>query len=184
MAVAMIASLSACGKKDEEQTSQTTTSATEEADKTTTDAEDTDNDPTSGDDESKGSDNTCVKLTDAILNSGIEFGATMQMEDETMLTDVNGYDLNLFDEYSVVQQMMSVHLIEIVVVKPAEGKMSDALEMLEKRKKTLKENAAFYEAQKQAADATVVGSKDGYAYLICDVSADKAEEALLKAMSE
>lgn len=125
----------------------------------------------------------CQKLTDAVLkSSSLAEVATMQVEDETMLADVLNYDVSLFDEYSVVMHLMSSHLIEISVVKPAEGKAQDVLDFFKKRKEQLINEVAFYPAQQENAENTVTGEKDGYAYLLCGFDSAEMEEALLKAI--
>ena len=93
-----------------------------------------------------------------------------------------GYDLSLFSEYSVTMHMMSAHLIELTIAKPAEGKEEAALEHLNNRMNQLKTEVAFYPEQQETADQTVVGSVGGYVYLLCCNDAAKAEEALIAAI--
>ncbi len=194
LAGAMILSISSCGKKNEETTTpaattpaETTTEATTTEAETTTETEAateeaTDTSVPENEDSAEAETNDCVKLVNAVLNSGIEFGATALVEDEELLADVMGYDLDLIDEYGVATALMSVHLIEIAVVKPAEGKMEDVLKMFNERKEKLINELAFYPAQVEAAEKTVIGSKGEYAYLICDNSAAEAEEKLIEAI--
>ena len=202
LAGAMILSISSCGKKNEETTTpaatttaettaETTTEATTEA--TTTEAETTteteaateeatDTSVPENEDSAEAETNDCEKLVNAVLNSGIEFGATALVEDEEWLSEGMGYNLDLIDEYGVATALMSVHLIEIAVIKPAEGKMEDVIAMLNERKQKLLDEVAFYPAQVEAAEKTVVGSKGEYAYLICDTSAAEAETKLIEAI--
>ncbi len=194
LAGAMILSISSCGKKNEETTTpaattpaETTTEATTTEAETTTETEAateeaTDTSVPENEDSAEAETNDCEKLVNAVLNSGIEFGATALVEDKEMLADVMGYDLDLIDEYGVATALMSVHLIEIAVVKPAEGKMEDVLKMFNERKEKLINELAFYPAQVEAAEKTVIGSKGEYAYLICDNSAAEAEEKLIEAI--
>ena len=194
LAGAMILSISSCGKKNEETTTpaattpaETTTEATTTEAETTTETEAateeaTDTSVPENEDSAEAETNDCEKLVNAVLNSGIEFGATALVEDEELLSDVMGYDLDLIDEYGVATALMSVHLIEIAVVKPAEGKMEDVLKMFNERKEKLINELAFYPAQVEAAEKTVIGSKGEYAYLICDNSAAEAEEKLIEAI--
>ena len=202
LAGAMILSISSCGKKNEETTTpaatttaettaETTTEATTEA--TTTEAETTteteaateeatDTSVPENEDSAEAETNDCEKLVNAVLNSGIEFGATALVEDEEWLSEGMGYNPVLIDEYGVATALMSVHLIEIAVIKPAEGKMDDVIAMLNERKQKLLDEVAFYPAQVEAAEKTVVGSKGEYAYLICDNSAAEAEAKLIEAI--
>ncbi len=194
LAGAMILSISSCGKKNEETTTpaattpaETTTEATTTEAETTTETEAateeaTDTSVPENEDSAEAETNDCEKLVNAVLNSGIEFGATALVEDKELLADVMGYDLDLIDEYGVATALMSVHLIEIAVVKPAEGKMEDVLKMFNERKEKLINELAFYPAQVEAAEKTVIGSKGEYAYLICDNSAAEAEEKLIEAI--
>ncbi|MCM1335498.1 MAG: DUF4358 domain-containing protein [Bacteroides sp.] len=127
----------------------------------------------------------CQRLTDAALNvPSLEEVATMQVDDDALLTDVMNYDLSLFEEYSVVTHLMSAHLIEITVAKPAEGKAKDALDLLEKRKDELINVVAFYPEQQENAAATIVGSKGDYVYLLCGFDSAEMEKALLAAIGE
>ena len=194
LAGAMILSISSCGKKNEETTTpaattpaETTTEATTTEAETTTETEAateeaTDTSVPENEDSAEAETNDCEKLVNAVLNSGIEFGATALVEDKELLADVMGYDLDLIDEYGVATALMSVHLIEIAVVKPAEGKMEDVLKMFNERKEKLINELAFYPAQVEAAEKTVIGSKGEYAYLICDNSAAEAEAKLIEAI--
>lgn len=198
LAGAMILSISSCGKKNEETTTPAATTTAETTAETTTEAttteaettteteaateEATDTSVPENEDSAEAETNDCEKLVNAVLNSGIEFGATALVEDEEWLADGMGYNLDLIDEYGVATALMSVHLIEIAVIKPAEGKMDDVIAMLNERKQKLLDEVAFYPAQVEAAEKTVVGSKGEYAYLICDNSAAEAETKLIEAI--
>ena len=171
LTAALLVSAAGCGTKaEEETTTTTTTTVAEESIDTTTEAEV---------EEAPAANFTCTELTDVILNSGVELPAVGPVEDEAILTDVLSYDLSLFEEYSVIMHMMSAHLIEITVAKPAAGKEDAALEFVNNRMNQLKTEVAFYPEQQETADQTVVGSAGGYVYLICCSDAAKAEEALL-----
>ena len=188
LTAALITSITGCGKKNEEETTTTTTTTVAD----TTVAEDTDVEDIVDTEEEVDEDDTaddavagdvsCQTLADAVINSGVEFPAIGLVEDEAILKDVMGYDLSLFSEYSVTMHMMSAHLIELTIVKPAEGKEDAALEHLTNRMNQLKTEVAFYPEQHETADQTVVGSAGGYVYLLCCNDAAKAEEALLAAI--
>ena len=107
----------------------------------------------------------------------------MFVDDPDMVKDMLGYDMADAEEYSIVTHLISAHLVEITVIKVKDGKMDGVMEMLNKRKDDLLNNVAFYPAQVEAAEATVVGNKNGYAYLICDANAAQAETALLEAIA-
>ena len=78
--------------------------------------------------------------------------------------------------------MMSAHLIELTIVKPAEGQKDAALEHLNNRMNQLKTEVAFYPEQQETADQTVVGEAGDYLYLLCCKDAAKAADALKAAV--
>ncbi len=193
LTAALITTAAACGsKKEEEATTTTTAATTAAAEETTSEAEDIPEEEIIEDEaadeavEDDAADTSaelsCQSLTDVVLNSGVEFPAIGLVEDEEILKDVLGYDLSLFDEYSVTMHMMSAHLIEITIVKPAKGQKDAALEHLNNRMNQLKTEVAFYPAQQETADQTVVGEAGDYLYLLCCNDAAKAEEALKAAV--
>ena len=176
LTAALITSAVACGSNKEEETTTTTTVA----DAVVEDNADEDIADEPADDEA--ADLSCQELADVVINSGVEFPAIGLVEDEAIIKDVMGYDLSLFSEYSVTMHMMSAHLIELTIAKPAEGKEEAALEHLNNRMNQLKTEVAFYPEQQETADQTVVGSVGGYVYLLCCNDAAKAEEALIAAV--
>jgi len=188
LTAALITSAASCGSANEETTTTTTTTVTEAAPEDTT-AADTEAEEEVVEDETTEDTATAggaQAYADIILNSGVEFPAIGLVEDEAILTDVLGYDLSLFSEYSVTMHMMSAHLIEVTVAKPAEGKEAAALEFVNNRMNQLKTEVAFYPEQQETADQTVVGSftnaaGENYVYLICCNDAAKAQETLLAA---
>ena len=191
LTAALITSVAACGSSNDEETTTTTTTVADttvseeadvEAENTEIAEDDTVEDDNTAADDTAASDVSCQTLADAVINSGVEFPAIGLVEDEAILKDVMGYDLSLFSEYSVTMHMMSAHLIELTIAKPAEGQEEAALEHLTNRMNQLKTEVAFYPEQQETADQTVVGSAGGYVYLLCCNDAAKAEEALLAAI--
>ncbi len=180
LTAALIASVASCGTAKEEETTTTTTTADTSVSEEAVDTEATEEAPT----DDNAADLSCQALADVVINSGVEFPAIGLVEDPAILTDVLGYDLSLFSEYSITMHMMSAHLIELTIAKPAEGQEEAALEHLNNRMNQLKTEVAFYPEQQETADQTVVGSKGGYVYLLCCNDAAKAEEALLAAIPE
>ncbi len=191
LAAAMIIAVSGCSNNEKDETTTTTTTAavttTTELTSGTTDAEDapeaevTTDAPEEGDVDAAAQTN-CQKITDAVLKSdAIKDWATVQTDDQ-ILNDVLGYDLSLFEDYSVVMHMMSAHLIEVAVVKPAAGKEDAALEFLNNRKEKLINEVAFYPEQQENAEKTIVGSYGGYDYLLCFGEPEALETALKSAI--
>ncbi len=192
LTAALIMSVASCGSKDNEETTTTTTTAaaettpTETTEATEDETEDTTvadtTEETPAEDGAAGASKT-MELTEVIMNSGVELPATTVVEDPAIISDVLQYDTSLFAEYTITMHLMSAHLIEITVAKPAEGKEADALAFLENRMNQLKTEVAFYPEQQDTADQTVVGEAGGYVYLICCDDAPKAEEALKAAIN-
>ncbi|MCM1055977.1 MAG: DUF4358 domain-containing protein [Bacteroides sp.] len=124
---------------------------------------------------------TARELLETVLNS-IEFPQTVDVTDESRIADM-GIDLSVAEDYAVVQQMLSVDVVEVVVLKVRDGEMDAALEMLKARKESLINDFAFYPEQVESANATVVGSERDVAYLICHADAATAEEKLIDEIS-
>ena len=195
LTAAMILSVASCGGKKEETTTapetapQVTEPETSEATEETTEAateETTEEAPAEEEapsEEENADETETQRLANVILNCGVEFPATMFVDDPDMVKDMLGYDMADAEEYSIVTHLISAHLVEITIIKVKDGKMDAVMEMLNKRKDDLLNNVAFYPAQIEAAEATVVGNKNGYAYLICDKGAAQAEAALLEAIA-
>ncbi len=181
LTAALIVTAAACGNNTEETTTTTTEAATTtEVVEDVTDVEEETEDEETADTET--SDLSCQALSDVVINSGVELPAIGLVEDEAILTDVLGYDLSLFSEYSITMHMMSAHLIELTIVKPADGQKDAALEHLNNRMNQLKTEVAFYPEQQETADQTVVGEAGDYLYLLCCKDAAKAADALKAAV--
>ena len=181
LTAALIVTAAACGNNTEETTTTTTEAATTtEVVEDVTDVEEETEDE--GTDDTETSDLSCQALSDVVINSGVELPAIGLVEDEAILTDVLGYDLSLFSEYSITMHMMSAHLIELTIVKPADGQKDAALEHLNNRMNQLKTEVAFYPEQQETADQTVVGEAGDYLYLLCCKDAAKAADALKAAV--
>ena len=121
---------------------------------------------------------TAAELADIVLNS-VEFPQTVKVTDTEQIEAI-GVDLSLTEEIAVVQQMLSVDVVEIVIAKVKDGKAGDVVASLQKRKESLIHDFAFYPGQVESAEATVVGNKGDIAYLICHKDADTAEKKLLE----
>lgn len=190
LTAALLCSFASCAGKGEETTTSAPANETSQITQGTTAPEDApDPEPTTDPNEEGDLDTAaqsdCQKLTDTVLKApSLEEVATMQVDDDSILTDIMSYDLSLFEEYSVVTHLMSAHLIEITVVKPAEGKTQETLDFFQKRKDQLINEVAFYPMQQENAAQTVYGEKDGYAYLLCSDNTKELEETLLKAIGE
>lgn len=127
-------------------------------------------------------DKTADELLETVLNS-VQFPLTVEITDDSKIEDM-GIDLSYVEEYAAVQQMLSVDVVEVIILKVKDGETSTAVKQLEARKESLINDFAFYPEQVASANATVVGSDMNVAYLICHVDAEGAEEALLEKISE
>lgn len=121
---------------------------------------------------------TAAELADIVLNS-VKFPQTVNVTDNEQIEAI-GIDLSLTEDLAVIQQMLSVDVVEIVIVKVKDGSVGDVVASLQKRKESLIHDFAFYPGQVESAEATVVGSKGDIAYLICHKDADTAEKKLLE----
>lgn len=191
LTAAMLIAVSGCSNNDNAETSTTTaaetTTTTTELTSGTTESEDAPEaevttDAPDEDDADAVAQTDCQKITDAVMkNDAIKDWATMQADDD-VLRDVLGYDTSLFEDYSVVMHLMSAHLIEITVVKPAAGQEDAALEFLNTRKDKLINEVAFYPEQQENAEKTIVGSYGGYDYLLCFGEPEALETSLKSAI--
>ncbi len=128
--------------------------------------------------ESPKTEKTAAELLDVVMNS-VQFPQMIDLTDEARLSDM-GIDLSLAEDYAVKQQMLSVDVCEVIIIKAKEGMEEEILEALEERKDSLINDFAFYPEQVESAEATVVGSEKDVVYLICHQDADVAEEKLLE----
>ncbi|MDR2559886.1 MAG: hypothetical protein LBC86_10175 [Oscillospiraceae bacterium] len=114
-------------------------------------------------------------LADLILESA-EFPAMITLTEpsdiEALLPDIN---FNEIEEIVLIQQALSVHLTEVILIKPASP---EVMSVLLERQKILKEQLAFYPAQVLSAEASVIGTFHNIAYLICHEDAEKISRPL------
>lgn len=81
--------------------------------------------------------------------------------------NMTGVDLNLVDDSSIYLPMMSVHLDELIVVKPAAGHEAEVEKGLSDHLDYIKNGAAFYPDQEISAAGAVMGqTDDGFYYLV------------------
>jgi hypothetical protein len=88
---------------------------------------------------------------------------------------ITSTEQNGTEEIIHIQQALSVHLIEIILITPA---TDEAVEFLKTRQKELREQLAFYPAQILSAEASVVGILHNIAYLICHEEAAEIEKTI------
>lgn len=119
---------------------------------------------------------TAQDITNAVFES-VEWVASEQITDAEIAETMLGLDLSLLDDYSIFVPMMSVHLDELIVVKPKAGSEADVEKQLTAHLDYIKNGAAFYPEQEIAAAGAVMGqTDDGYYYLVVhQVGSDIAE---------
>lgn len=97
----------------------------------------------------------------------IDWGDLAQVEDEEVINSMLGIDTSLCDEYYVATAMMSVHLNEVIVLKPSAGNEPAVQAALDEHFAYIKDGAAFYPAQEKSAAGAVQGkTDDGFYYII------------------
>ena len=122
-----------------------------------------------------------AELAEAVKES-VDFPVMVEHTGEDIEIFV-GFKLGYAEEITVFQQALTVHLVEIIVVKPEAGSMDNVMRFLQQRQASLRETAALYPLQQAAIEASVVGSKGGIAYFICHENAPAAEAALIDKLS-
>ena len=124
---------------------------------------------------------SCSVLLQTTLES-VDFPATILVEDEKIISKDYGLQKEDYADCAIACQAVSVDLAEVIIVKPVEGRADALYELLKSRRQQLIEKLAFYPNQTESAEASVVGKKYGYVYLICHKDAEQAEKALLEAL--
>ena len=126
---------------------------------------------------------TCAEIAYKALNGDVkELPRTMEVTDEVMLTDVMGYDISLFEDYSVNMQLVSADLFELTVIKASEENSEAVMAMLDERLRYIKEQAAFYPAQVATAEAALNGHTGDHYYLICSDKSKELEKLVISAI--
>lgn len=127
--------------------------------------------------ESKTTDKTVSELMNIVMNS-VQFPQMVDLNDDERIKGM-GIDLSLAKDYAISQQMLSVDVCEVIIIKSESENTEEILQSLEQRKDSLINDFAFYPEQVASAEATVVGRKKDVVYLICHAEASQAEEKLL-----
>lgn len=119
--------------------------------------------------------------TDALCNvviDGADFPLMLKVDIPEKLELIMDFSKYGIEEYTVYQPSMSVHICEVIIIRTEDVKATT--EALEERKDVLINQLAFYPEQQEAANNTVVGSKNNVCYLIAHKDASTAEKALLQ----
>ena len=123
---------------------------------------------------------SCAEIAGKTLQADdIKIPQTMEVTDDTMLSEVMGYDMSIAEDYSVYTQLVSADLFELAVIRADDGNIDAVKKMLADRRDYLINQAAFYPAQVEAAEATIVSELNGYCFLICAAQSEAIEKHVL-----
>lgn len=125
-----------------------------------------------------------VDLKSAVdaVTEATEWPVLDEITDEMMITEYLGLDPNK-DSYVqtlFMQCPMSANLSEILIIKSTD--VDSAVEDLKARRTRAIEIHAFYPADVENAEASIVGKTGDYAYYLLGSSAAEAESVLVKAL--
>ena len=93
--------------------------------------------------ESQTTERTAEDLAQAVFKA-IDWVSSEQITDAEIAKTMVNLDLDLLDDYSIYLPTMSVHLDEIVIVKPKAGKEAEVQAELDEHFAYIKDGAAFY----------------------------------------
>lgn len=121
---------------------------------------------TSGSQEQQTATRTAKDITSAVFEC-VEWVAAEEITNAENAETMLGLDLDLLEDYSIFVPMMSVHLDELIVVKPKSGSEEEVESQLNTHFEYIKDGAAFYPDQEIAAAGAVMGqTDDGFYYII------------------
>lgn len=192
--------LTACGN-DNADTAETTTSAVTttlkestsvdltETESSVSETEDNSNDYVADNEEPSASDMLQFSETENPLRPVIEAAVSQgewpylsEVTDEQIISDYFTLDKNNenYEQSIFMQCPMSANLTEIIVIKAADPEAAKA--DLEARQKKAQDTDAFYPADIERANSSIVGTEGSYAYfLMCDNTSD-IEDVLVEAL--
>lgn len=128
--------------------------------------------------ESQTTERTAEDLAQAVFKA-IDWVSSEQITDAEIAKTMVNLDLDLLDDYSIYLPTMSVHLDEIVIVKPKAGKEAEVQAELDEHFAYIKDGVAFYPDQEIAAAGAVEGkTDDGFYYIIVNQIGSQIEEII------
>ncbi len=128
--------------------------------------------------ESQTTERTAEDLAQAVFQA-IDWVSSEQITDAEIAKTMVNLDLDLLDDYSIYVPMMSVHLDEVIIVKPKAGKEEEVQKELDEHFAYIKDGAAFYPDQEIAAAGAVEGkTDDGFYYIIVNQIGSQIEEII------
>lgn len=131
-----------------------------------------------GNSDSETTQRTAEDLSQAVFQA-IDWVSSEQITDAEVAKTMVNLDLDLLDDYSIYVPMMSVHLDEVIFVKPKAGKEDEVKAELDEHFAYIKDGAAFYPDQEIAAAGAVEGkTDDGFYYIIVNQIGSQIEEII------
>ncbi|MDE7293242.1 MAG: DUF4358 domain-containing protein [Oscillospiraceae bacterium] len=125
--------------------------------------------------------NPLMPIIDAVLAES-EWPVMAEVTDEMILKDYFLIDpaSECFEQLIVMQCPMSAQMSEIIIIKAGDGDLDEktAWETLNDRRTKAIETDAWYPADKELADASIVNRCGNYVYFIIGVNAEAAEESI------
>lgn len=116
--------------------------------------------------ETPAAERTAKDLAEAV-NGCVEWPAMEEINDGEVIKSLFNLDVDLLEDYYISNAMMSVHLNEIIIVKPKAGSEGAVKSQLDEHFAYIKDGAAFYPDQEIAAAGSAEGvTSDGYYYII------------------
>lgn len=121
---------------------------------------------------------TAEDLAQAVFQA-VDWVSSEQITDAEIAKTMVNLDLDLLDDYSIYVPMMSVHLDEVIIVKPKAGKEDEVKAQLDEHFAYIKDGAAFYPNQEIAAAGAVEGETyDGFYYIIVNQIGSQIEDII------
>jgi hypothetical protein len=118
---------------------------------------------------------SCAVSTEPEVEIAVSELADLILESAEFPAMITSSEQSEAEETIHIQQALSVHLIEVILIKPA---TEEAVLFLKERQRELREQLAFYPAQILSAEASVVGIIHNIAYLICHEDAAEIERII------
>lgn len=111
--------------------------------------------------------------------ASLEWPAMMELPDAETAVMMTSIDPALCEDYYMSTQLMSAHLNEVIICKPAAGNEAALKEQFDAHFEYIKNGAAFYPEQEGSAAGAVQGTTDdGYLYIIVHENGATAEAAM------
>lgn len=131
--------------------------------------------------------NPLMPIIDAVLAES-EWPVMAEVTDDMILKDYFLIDpaSECFEQLIVMQCPMSAQMSEIIIIKAGDGDLDEktAWETVNDRRKKAIETDAWYPADKELADASIVGKCGNYVYFIIGVNAEAAEKSITNYLYE